>query len=64
MKCRRKGRSDIDIFRQIGANTDLREVLKVVSFDGKSVGGDAPIFLMADLGLTNGGDLSRSKADK
>ena len=34
----------------------------MVSFDGKSVGGDAPIFLMADLGLTNGGDLSRSKA--
>ena len=34
----------------------------MVSFDGKSVGSDAPIFLMADLGLTNGGDLSRSKA--
>ena len=34
----------------------------MVSFDGKSVGSDAPIFLMADLGLSNGGDLSRSKS--
>lgn len=34
----------------------------VVNFEGKSVGDDAPVFLMADLGLTNGGDLSRAKA--